>query len=52
MKSKYQKILGQKVFELVVAGYNTEEIGRYVCEYIKILESEEMRDLRDEANGK
>jgi hypothetical protein len=52
MKVKYQKMLGQKVFELVAKGVSTEEIGRYIYEYSKILESEEMRDLRDEANGK
>lgn len=52
MNIKYKKRLGEKVFELVASGVSTEEIGRYIYEYIKILESEEMRDLRDEANGK
>jgi hypothetical protein len=52
MKLKYHKKLGEKVFELVASGKTSEEIGEYLFKYMEVLESEEIRDLRDEANGK
>ena len=53
MKDKYYKSLGKTIAEYVAhEKYTFIELGKMFEQYYLIVKNEEMRDARDERNGK